>query len=139
MIERTKYEWDKPERPESNNPPFIVTCCILGGILLFFGIVAFAVNSLDPSSGSNSGSGKIGAWVMAQQFVKDRSMSPSTVDFGWQISDDCVKEVGDNVYNVRGWVDSQNGFGAKVRNNFSCKMRYNSNGDWTCENLVISP
>ena len=49
-----------------------------------------------------------------------------------------VKEYAGHVFDVRGWVDAQNMFGAKVRNNFFCRLQYDdSNNTWTCLALTL--
>lgn len=72
---------------------------------------------------------KISAWVMAQEFVKDGLKSPGSADFGSvfknpQSSETAVTDLGGGKYMVRGWVDSQNSFGAVVRNEFVLRLHY---------------
>ena len=77
---------------------------------------------------------KTEAWVVAESCVKDRLRSPSTADFGgffnYQDPRKCVTYLGNSVYQVRGWVDSQNGFGATVRTDFCLKVEYVSKETW---------
>lgn len=73
---------------------------------------------------------KNGAWVFAQEFVKRSLKSPSTARFGstfgeYQNYEDCVTGLGDGEYLVKGWVDSQNSFGATVRSNFVLTVKDN--------------
>ena len=99
------------------------------------------------SSGSSSGGGSyngtsrdsrtVEAWTMAQLFLEDHLKSPSTASYGWQTSDDCVTNLGDGVYQVKGWVDSQNGFGATVRMKFVVKVK--DAGDGNTWSLVGKP
>ncbi len=68
-------------------------------------------------------------------------MSPASASFGgWteQTAEDCVTDLGEGVYHVAGWVDSQNRFGATLRSRFTCKLRYAGNDKWRCESLVIN-
>jgi len=84
------------------------------------------------SSGSGSGSGahrekfgdKIGAIVSAKMAVNERLRSPGTADYGWQTADECVTDKGNGRYFVQGWVDAQNGFGAKMRADWSVAVQY---------------
>jgi len=81
------------------------------------------------------------AWIMAQDFVKKRLVSPGSADFGGmfeQSYEDCVTDLGQGQYTVNGWVDSQNRFGAKLRSHFTCRLRYVGNDKWQCESLDIS-
>ena len=71
---------------------------------------------------------------MAQQFVEERLKSPSTAEWGsiwdgtYQDPDDCVTDLGGGKYRVRGWVDAQNSFGAKVRTDFVLTMQTDDGG-----------
>jgi hypothetical protein len=51
-------------------------------------------------------------------YVEDRLKAPATADFSDEFA---VKEEG-NTYTAYGNVDSENGFGAKVRNAFTCEV-----------------
>jgi len=88
---------------------------------------------------------KIGAWVMAEDFVRGGLKAPSTARFGsvfggdYQRPDDCVSVLGGGRYRVVGWVDAQNSFGALIRNNFVCVLRDRGNDMWRCEELIILP
>lgn len=78
---------------------------------------------------------KVDAWVMAQTFVKRGLKSPGSANFGGifsehQSTDEAVTKIDDKTYSVTGWVDSQNGFGALVRSNFSIKLVYHGGGRW---------
>jgi len=85
---------------------------------------------------------KVGAWVMAESFVKDRLKAPGTASFGsvwrdYQSPDDCVTYLGKKRYKVTGWVDAENAFGAKIRSNFFCIVR--DEGDtWHLEDINIA-
>ena len=81
------------------------------------------------------------AWIMAQNFVKKQLVSPGSADFGGmfqQSYEDCVTDLGQGRYSVRGWVDSQNKFGAKLRSNFTCTLKYVGNDNWRCESIDIA-
>ena len=79
---------------------------------------------------------KIEAWVVAQEFIKDYLKSPGTADWGslWggdhQNPETCVTNMGFDTYQVRGWVDSQNSFGATVRTDFLLMVKYKGNENW---------
>ena len=81
----------------------------------------------------------ISAWVMAQEFVKRKLKSPGSADFGSLLGDyqkpsSCVTYLGDREYRVKGWVDAQNAFGAKLRNHFVLKLKHVGGADdeWRC-------
>jgi hypothetical protein len=70
------------------------------------------------------------AYVMMQDFVKDYIISPASAKFPW-MSDSNVKVEKNGVnYFVSGYVDSQNSFGAMIRNNFSGEVEQVDNINW---------
>lgn len=79
------------------------------------------------------------AYDMAQVFVKRRLKTPATADFPSYIN---VKVYNINnqkyYYGVRGYVDAQNQFGATVRHQYVCEMKYKGNGEWRVTNLVFT-
>ena len=54
---------------------------------------------------------------MAQELVKKELKSPSTASFPWDFNAYTVTRKGDQ-FTVKGYVDAQNSFGAKLRNKF---------------------
>jgi Tfp pilus assembly protein PilX len=80
------------------------------------------------------------AWRVAQRFVSERLKSPSTASFGSlfvQNHETCVKAIGNDQYNVRGWVDSQNAFGATVRVTFALTVTDEGRDKWTLDGEPI--
>ena len=57
------------------------------------------------------------AITMAQELVKKELKSPSTASFPWDFNAYTVTRKGDQ-FTVKGYVDAQNSFGAKIRNKF---------------------
>ena len=65
--------------------------------------------------------------------MKKQLKSPSTAEFPWY-DKSFVKDLGDCTFEVTGYVDGQNGFGATVRNNFVVTVQNktcNKNDNWT--------
>ncbi len=56
---------------------------------------------------------------MAQKFVLDTLKAPSTEKFGGET----VTALGDDTFEVSGWVDSQNSYGAMIRADFKVKLK----------------
>lgn len=62
------------------------------------------------------------AFIQCQDLVKGELISPSTADFP---SFDFESNIApDDLYIIRSYVDSQNGFGATIRTRWRCKVRY---------------
>lgn len=114
----------------------IVFCAITVGILLWFSSCCSScretsIKVLNEQMESEQNGHKANAWHYATVFVKKRLKAPSTADFEKKY----VRNNG-NVWEVGGFVDAQNGFGAKLRNGFYCKLEYN-NKTWTEISTVI--
>lgn len=79
------------------------------------------------------------AYVMSQNFVKQRLKSPASADFPY-MNGRGVVSVPDEECNffVSAYVDSQNGFGAKIRAYYETKMSYDRETKlWRASDLVI--
>lgn len=75
------------------------------------------------------------ACVMAQQFVMEQLMSPSSAEFA-SCSNSDIRFLGDNRWSVESYVDSQNSFGAMIRTHYKATMLYVSDNRWRLEALV---
>lgn len=88
------------------------------------------IKSTTPTKKPASKHDKHGAWVYCQSFVKQVLKSPGSADFGgvlsgeYQSPSEHTKHIGDGVYECKGWVDSENSFGAKLRNRFALTIKY---------------
>ena len=69
----------------------------------------------------------MGAYVISQNFVKDNIKSPSTADFPIEATN--VKCRGSK-FMVVSYLDAQNSFGAKIREQYMCLLIYNG-GEWS--------
>lgn len=72
----------------------------------------------------------------SRQFVEQKLKSPASAEFCSDISG--VKKIDSTTFIVNSCVDSQNGFGAMIRSNYSCTIIYDKTpGMVNCENLII--
>ena len=100
---------------------------------------ANSVATSPEESGGNEGT----AFVMAQAFVKKTLKSPSSASFGsvfsgtFQDPEKVTKHLGGNRYRIRAWVESDNSFGATLRKNFSCTVKENDDGTWSCDSVSV--
>lgn len=82
------------------------------------------------------------AFVMSQNFVKQRLKSPSTASFPY-INDAGVKAVQvtpfeECKHSISAYVDAQNGFGGTVRNRYTVVMQKAAGKNlWYARDLVI--
>ena len=65
---------------------------------------------------------KTSACIMARQFVEGRLKAPSTSKFE-SCYDATIVYLGNQTYEVRSYVDSQNSFGAMIRTNYYVKLK----------------
>jgi len=103
-------------------------------IVLF---IFFAFGSGDSDGSSSVEPSKMLAYNYAEDFIKQRLKSPSTAEFpGTFEKDDHITDLGGGEYKIRSWVDSQNGFGAMIRSQWSCKIIF-ADGKVRAENIII--
>jgi len=88
------------------------------------------------NSGSWDGADEYGAWVICEDFVKDRLKSPSSARFSGSLDTTRV-DAGDETWIIIGHVDAQNSFGAEIRNMYSCETKYVGNDRWTLVDLSM--
>ncbi|AYO01509.1 hypothetical protein LU683_31495 [Pseudomonas asiatica] len=79
------------------------------------------------------------AFVMSQNFVKQRLKSPATAKFPY-VNDQGIEVVPDGMcgFLVSAYVDSQNGFGATVRSHYKASISYDRKTElWRIGDLTI--
>lgn len=101
---------------------------ILGVLAVLLALTACGSSEPDPADVNGD---DIAAQVVCRDFVRDSLKSPSTADF----SDERVRHVGGKVWLVAGSVDSENSFGAMIRNDYVCKVEYVSGDRYRLLNL----
>lgn len=76
------------------------------------------------------------AYMISKSFIRPELKSPSSADF--PLLDFRANSLGNNMWDVAGYVDSKNSFGAKVRTDYSVIMTFND-GDWSkSENWTLN-
>lgn len=101
------------------------------------GVIVAAVLTLAGCGSSESDKAKNGgdeaeAQVVCRDFVRDMLKSPSSADF----SDEDASNVGGKMWQVTGSVDSENSFGAMIRNTYTCKVRWTGGDRYELVNLT---
>lgn len=73
-----------------------------------------------------------------QEEVKNKLKAPSTAEFPIY-NESFVEQVDKTHYKVNCYVDAENGFGAKIRNNYTCDIEYEyeDDSDYYIKNLEI--
>ena len=105
--------------------------------LIIMLIIAFAVAST--YSQKTKIPDTLDAFIISQQFVTNRLKAPSTAKFP-TLAKSSVMELGDGRFKVVSYVDSQNSFGAMMRNNYVCvvKCQGGENASCSLESLNFS-
>ncbi|MCX6266195.1 MAG: hypothetical protein NTW16_02400 [Bacteroidetes bacterium] len=66
---------------------------------------------------------KLNVYSVVEQYVPQQLKSPSTAEFpSYSERTNHVKSLGNNIFIVESWVDSQNSFGAMIRTHFHLKV-----------------
>jgi hypothetical protein len=69
-------------------------------------------------------------YTVCEDVVKQYLKAPASADFPWLPIN--ANKIDNNLYSVTSYVDAQNGFGAKIRTYFVCKVKYDDVDDvWT--------
>ena len=125
-------------KPKTSTAGVILALIFFILIAVFIGRACACVET-PISSSTPKGPSEVDAYGMAQHFVKDYLKAPGTARFptmGWD-SGISVISLGLNEWNVRAWVDAENSFGALIRNNFTCTLKYVGNDNWQLEKLTL--
>lgn len=78
------------------------------------------------------------ACVMAEGFVKDRLVAPSTAKFPNPGGADCKASRRGNTWTVASFVDAQNSFGAMMRSDYAAQLSTDTQGEkWRLEDIAI--
>jgi len=121
--------------------------CILIGIVsiviacLFFAVIGAITGTPSAPSATESPAMPISASIMCERFVTNRLKAPSTAKFA-PYRELIITTYGKNegvkdAFRVIGYVDAQNGFGAMLRNDYTCDVQYTGGDNWKLINLTI--
>lgn len=125
----------QPERPWETTPepgrktPGWIPGLIAVGLVVLVGVLFGTGGGEDGDAGMDPEVERYDAQRVCEDFVKDRLKAPTTAEFETAVTG------GGGTYTVTGAVDAENSFGAKVRNQFTCRVR--GDGEtWHLESLT---
>jgi hypothetical protein len=72
------------------------------------------------------------AWICAWIRVEGMLTSPKSADFEFGGATKLTTALGDEKYEIKSHVDAQNAFGAEIRQNFECTVKYKADSN-SCE------
>jgi hypothetical protein len=101
---------------------FIIFLCVLGLCM---------ISQFSPNTGEDIGGSPTRAKIMCESIIESRLKAPSTANFSGSLDTKMYTiENQPDSYRIIGYVDAQNSFGAQIRNNYICDIKYNG-GEWT--------
>ena len=77
------------------------------------------------------------AYWMAKQFVTDSLKCPTTATFPSSDASGVTVDYSGGQWNVVGYVDAQNSFGAMIRSTYVVSMEYKGDRRWTLKAIAI--
>ena len=90
-------------------------------------IAVIALLAVGPLAGQAWAKGsKAGAWDVCSQFLIDRLKAPATADIAEYGDPDTSVSKSGKTYTVVAFVDAENSFGANIRTDYICTVRYTS-------------
>lgn len=105
--------------PVSTKTKIYIPVALLAGMVIACG------------SGGTTEHDAIEARIICQNFIKDRLKSPGSAEFSEEAETGTYP-----TFTSTGKVDSQNSFGALIRNEYACTVTYHPSTDkWTLEDL----
>lgn len=133
-IQKKKSPWYQPTKAAKYGIAFI---------FLYAFVVALGGGDRESkeSTPGLSTSGKIQMIKAAQRGVRGVLKAPSSAEFpsaGFSTSEYSIEEISPNTYRVRGYVDAQNSFGAKLRNEWETVCK-GSGLNWYAESATLLP
>ncbi|HDK7176469.1 TPA: hypothetical protein PTV31_003079 [Clostridium botulinum] len=75
----------------------------------------------DSSGRGNESEERYKAYETAKSYVEDNLKSPTTAEFA-SIDEAKITKLKQDEYKIESYVNSENGFGAKVKSTFSCRI-----------------
>ena len=91
--------------------------------------------ALTACGGSSDTGDQVGAYRSCERAVETTLKAPATADFSGVTGSEIANSA--DVYEVSGYVDSENSFGANVRTSWTCKVR-DTGDNWDLVDLNVS-
>jgi len=126
---------DARERAKRGQRNLGIGCLVLIAIVVLLALGPCR-GSQDSGKHTAMGPDKISAFVMSQEFVKDRLKAPGTAKFPWY-DESFVDDLGGGRFRVTAYVDAENSFGAKLRTHYTCVLSSSDGDRWSLENIEV--
>lgn len=135
---------EKSKASSQLKPLHLIAFVVIFGFLGWYLFINDDGGSAASTSGGNGGASApkvdVGdgnaAYVACKNYVEDQLKAPSTAD--WPFLPPYEPQLSGTTYTIRGYVDAQNSFGAMIRTNWTCKVRYNApNKNYVLDSINI--
>lgn len=114
----------------------IITVLLVVGLIIGFVSCCIGSGTSSTPTTKSEQSLEIEAFVGSQMVVEDNLKSPSSAKFPlYTDSKVSVKKIAENKYSVSAYVDSENSFGAMIRNYYTCTVTLLDNDRYRVEDL----
>jgi predicted metalloprotease len=113
---------------------------VIVGVLVVLGIIGLIAGPNKASGGGSTKSGSTdhaAAFEICKKFVSARLKAPSGATWRDPFGDQVTYSVAGSDVTVNASVDSENGFGAKIRSPYVCTVTNTSGDSWRLVNLDI--
>jgi len=114
------------DKENTQNPPKRKSLLVTS---IFIALILSPCFLIPPMLGLDVNGGESMARVMAKEIIEKRLRSPRTAVFPWN-REIAANKTGENEWEIIGYVDAQNGFGAMIRSNWKVKLKYEGKGNW---------
>ena len=109
-------------------PVYLITAVAIVALFLYGGA----------SDASPKRANRVDACAMSQEFVSRNLRAPATAVYPDWTEANCKATRDGDIWTVRSYVDSQNGFGALIRSNYITEMVYHPDKDsWTLVDIAL--
>jgi hypothetical protein len=111
----------KTEKPKLTAEEIIKA--VVGSIVALVFVWIFFIPSCDDDNSNVETYSKTDALIQSRMFVEQQLKSPGSAE--WCGGTQGVTQLNDTTFLVKSCVDSQNGFGALIRSEYSCRITFN--------------
>ena len=123
------------ESSKEQKPVILYALAGIAAFILFCVLVSYISRSVSTTSNTPAKASEVDAWYACQDFILEELKAPSTAEFQKRDSKKVYKET-ENIFIVSMYVDAENSFGAMVRTDFECRLRYTDAGQWLLLSLT---
>lgn len=129
----------KPLQPQQAKKTPNTLSALLAIAVILICLCVFAMSLFSDGDGnSDSSNSSTMAYIMCQDFIEQRLTAPATAKWPSSLDITIIPVSGkEDSYQVIGYVDAQNGFGALIRTSYVCEISYTGDDRWHLDSLYF--